>query len=604
MMTWRLALAWLCALLPALGSAAEPAKILRVAMNAAETTLDPARIDDLYSRTLTSHIFEAPYQYDHLARPVRVTPLTAAAMPEVADNYRSFTVRIRPGILFADDTAFEGRPRELVAEDYVYALKRFADPASLSPNWSTLETAKLLGLAELRQAAIAGKKPFDYAAPVEGLRALDRYTLRFRLAEPRPRFAETLADSSLFGAVAREVVQRYGETIGDHPVGTGPFKLKAWRRSSLIVLDKNPQYRERYYDAEPAPDDAEGQALLARFKGRRLPMVDEVQVAIIEEEQPRWLSFLNRQLDAVAGSYGSVPNSFVTLAMPNGKLAPNLAKRGITAHRQVNADMTINYFNMEDPVVGGYTPDKVALRRAIGLATDVEGEIRLVRRGVGVPAQSPLAPHTTGYDPAFKSENGEYNPAKAKALLDLYGYVDRDGDGWREQPDGAPLVLDYATQPDQIYRQMTELWKKGLDKVGIRVRFSIGQWPEQNKLSHAGKLMMWGLGSTADRPDGQGALERWYGPQSGGQNLARFRLPAFDAVYDKLSALPDGPERDALFLEAKRIAVAYMPYKVVVHRVSTDLLHPWVSGYRRPVFWNNWWHMVDVDADARAQALR
>jgi ABC-type transport system substrate-binding protein len=582
--------------LPAL--AADPPKILRVAFRSAETSFDPVRIDDLYSRSITAHIFEAPYHCDHLARPLRIRPLTAAALPEVADNFRRWTVRIAPGTYFANDPAFNGQRRELVAQDYVYAFKRFADPANISPVWPQVEDYQLLGLAGQRQAALAGKRPFDYDHEIEGVRALDRYTLQFRLAEPRPRFLETLASNDLFGAVAREVVERYGDAIGAHPVGTGAFRLKSWRRSSQIVLERNPQYRERYYedDAAPGPDDKEGQALLARFKGRRLPMIDEVQVVIIEEEQPRWLSFLNGQLDALATAYGPVPPSYIGIAMPNGKLAPNLAKLGLQVARQLNPDMTVKYFNMEDPVVGGYTPDKVALRRAIGLATDVDGEIRLVRRGQAVAAQSPLIPNTSGYDPSFRSENGEYNLSKAKALLDLYGYVDRDGDGWRDLPDGAPLVLEYATQPDQIYRQLDELWKKGLDKIGVRVRFEIRQWAEQNKLSHTGRLMMWGLGSTASVADGQESLQRWYGPQSGGANLARFKLPAFDAIYDQLSVLPDGPERNALFRQAELLAVAYMPYKVVVHRMDTDMLHPWVSGYRRPLFWLDWWQMVDIDS--------
>ena len=105
---------------------------------------------------------------------------------------------------------------------------------------------------------------------------------------------------------------------------------------------------------------------------------------------------------------------------------------------------------MENPVVGGYTPEKVALRRAIALAVDIGSEIRNVRRNQAIAGQSPIPPGNSGYDPAFRSEMSEFNRAKAKALLDLYGYVDRDGDGWREQPDGSPLVIEYATQPDDL----------------------------------------------------------------------------------------------------------------------------------------------------------
>src|SRR3954464_5315741 len=156
-------------------------KVLRYAFEVAETSLDPAKVNDLYSRTLTPHIFEGLYTYDHLARPVKIKPLTAAAIPEVSADFRVWTIKVKPGIYFADDPAFKGKKRELVAQDYVYTFKRFADPANKSPVWSELESAGIIGLAPLRQAALDTRKPFDYDREIEGLRALDRYTLRFTL---------------------------------------------------------------------------------------------------------------------------------------------------------------------------------------------------------------------------------------------------------------------------------------------------------------------------------------------------------------------------------------------------------------------------------------
>jgi ABC-type transport system substrate-binding protein len=576
-----------------------PQKVLRLAFVSAETGFDPAKIVDTYSRTITPHIFEGLYTYDQLARPVKFEPLTADGMPEVSADFRTWTVRIKPGIYFASDPAFKGQRRELVAQDYVYAFKRIADPANRSPVVAGLIETGFVGMRALRQEALDQKKPFDYDRPIEGLRALDRYTIQFKTEEPRPRLIETLAAGDLYGAVAREVVEHYGDTIVEHPVGTGPFKLVQWRRSSLIVLERNPDFREMRYDAEPGPEDTEGQAILARLKGRRLPMIDRVEVSIIEEGQPRWLAFLNGQVDALVTSASGMPGEFANLAMPNGKIAPHLAKKGIVGIRQVNADQSLTYYNMEDPVVGGYTPEKVALRRAFSLATDIEREIRVIRRGQAIPAQAPVSPHTTGYDPHFKSEMSDYDPARARALLDLYGYVDRDGDGYREQPDGSPLVLEITTQPEQIYRQFDEVRRKNMEAIGIRTRFNIQQFAETLKLARTGKLMTWSLGSTAAAPDGQQALQRWYGPQAGSQNLARFKLPAFDAIYQRMSSLPDGPEREALFREAKLLAVAYMPYKVNTHRISNDLVHPWLIGYRRPLFFNDWWHMVDIDETKR-----
>ncbi|WP_395701079.1 ABC transporter substrate-binding protein [Aquabacterium sp.] len=575
-------------------------KVLRFAFSSAESSFDPIKVNDLYSRTITPHIFEGLYHYDHLARPAKIKPQLAEGMPEVSADFRVWTVRLKRGVFFADDPAFKGQKRELVAQDFVYSFKRVFDPANKSPIVGGMITVGLTGLNALREEAIARKIPFDYGREVEGIRALDRYTLRITLDQPRPRLLETLAQPDLLGAVAREVVEFYGDKIDAHPVGTGPFRLKQWRRGSLIVLERSPDYREVLYDAEPATDDAEGQALLARFKGRRLPLIDEVQVSIILENQPRWLSFLNGQIDMLATLANAVPSEYINQAMPNGKLAPNLARRGIVGRRQVNSDNALTMFNMEDPVVGGYTPEKVALRRAMSLGYDVQREILVYWRGAAIPAQSPIVPHTSGYDPAFKSEMSDYDPARAKALLDLYGYVDRDGDGWRERPDGSPLLIEMTTQPEQRFRTFDELWKKALDALGIRVKFIIGQWPENLKAARAGKLMMWQLSSSAAGLDGQSALARLYGPEAGSQNMPRFKLAAFDRLYERMQALPDGPERDALFLEAKRIAATYLPWKNRIHRIDADLMWPWVVGYRRPLFWQDWWQYIDIDDTKRA----
>ncbi len=415
------------------------AKVLRYAFEVAETSLDPVKISDLYSRTLTPHIFEGLYTYDHLARPSKIKPLTAAGMPEHSDDYRVWTVKLKPGIFFPSDPAFKGKRRELVAQDYVYSFKRFADPANRSPVWTGMETDGYVGLAELHKRALDEKKPFEYDREIDGIRALDRYTIRFQFHEPRPRMLETFAGGDLYGAVAREVIEFYADQAEAHPVGTGPFRLVQWRRSSLLVFERNPEFREMLYDVEPAPDDAEGHALLARFKGRRLPMVDRVEISIVEEEQPRWLAFVNDEADVAY----RVGYQFAPQAMPNGKVAPNLAKRGIRGYHVVEAAVQFYLFNMDDPVVGGYSAGQVALRRAIGLGIDSRQIIAYAYNGLGTLSQGPILPNTSAFDPSEKTEFSDFDPARAQALLDLYGFNDRNGDGWRERPDGSPLVLEY-----------------------------------------------------------------------------------------------------------------------------------------------------------------
>jgi len=572
-------------------------KVLRYAFRVAESGFDPAQVQDLYSNTVLSNILDAPLTYDFLARPAVIVPNTAAALPQLSEDFTTLTLRIRPGIYFQEHPAFAGRPRELVAADYVYAIKRFFDPRYKSPRLYLLENAQLLGMADLRSAALKGGR-FDYDREVEGVRALDRYTLQLRFARPSPRFHQYLADNSFMGAVAREVVERYDDKqIMAHPVGTGPFRLADWRRSSRIVLERNPGYRTETYRAQPAAGDDEAAQVAARLAGRRLPMIDRVEIFIVEENQPRWLAFLNGEHDLV----DEIPVDLANLIVPNGQLAPNLARRGVQMDRTPRPSVDMALFNMEHPVVGGHAPQQVALRRAISLAYSADDEIRLVRKGQSVPSQSPVAPLTTGFDPTFRSEMSEFNPARAKALLDAFGYVDRNGDGWRERPDGTALVLEMATQPDQLSRQLDELWRKAMTAIGIDMQFRSAKWPENLKNSRAGKLMMWRVGWSATQPDGDTFLALGYGPNKGQANHARFDLPEFNRLYALQQTLPDGPEREAAFFDAKKLFVAYAPYKFLGHRIDTSVAHPWIVGYRRHPFMRDFLKYIDIVPDANAR---
>lgn len=570
-------------------------KVLRYAFKVAETGFDPAQISDTYSKAVVAGILDAPLEYDFGARPFKLRPNTLAAMPEISADFKTITMRVRPGIYFADDPAFKGRKRELTAADYVYSVKRHYDPRWNSANLYLLENPRILGLSELRRELMAAKKPFDYDREVAGLKVLDRYTFQLKLGVPDPRFVYQFADAGFLGAVAREVVEYYGEKIMEHPVGTNAYRLAEWRRNSRIVLEKNPNYRDVRY-AETAPPDAPDRlkAEVAALQGRRLPMVDRVVIDIVEENQPRWLSFLRGEADVIE----EVPIDFAGVAMPGNKLAPNLAKQGLTMTRYPRADVSFSYFNMEDPVVGGYTPARIALRRAINLAVDLDKELRLVRRGQAVKSQGPIPPVAFGHDPAFRSEMSEFNLAKARALLDMYGYRDSDGDGWREQPDGQPLLIEYATLADGERRQLAELWQKNMTALGVRFKFKIGKFPEQLKAANAGKLQMWQAGWVGTTPDGDTFVAMGSSASKGKANKPRFDLPAFEAIYEQQKALPDGPERAALLTELQRLLVAYAPYKFHVHKVWTDMAQPWVRGYSRNIFVRDFWKYMDIDLAA------
>ncbi len=576
-----------------LPAAAEtPKKIFRSAFLIAETEFDPAKVSDLYSNTVIEEIIESPLTYDMLARPARLKPQTLIAMPEVTDGGKVFTLKLKKGIVFADDSAFNGKRRELVAQDYVYSWMRIVDPKLRSPN-TWLFDGKIVGLDSI--AAEAKKTGnFNYDAKVPGLEVLDANTLRVTLTKPDFNFIYILGMAAT-GAMAREVVEKYGAQIGAHPVGTGAFLLKEWRRSSKIVLEKNPNFREEFYDADPG-DDAVSQNLAAQMKGKRVPQLDRVEISIIEESQPRWLAFLSAELDTV-----KLPYEFNSTAVPNGSIAPNLAKLGMTATHEIEAVVTYTYFNMKDPTVGGYSPEKIALRRAISLGYDMESEINIARNGNAIKAETPVPPGVLGYDPKFKLGQ-DYDPARAKALLDTFGYVDRDGDGYREMPDGSPLIFIYPTGPSQLEKLFAELWKKNMDAIGIRMKLLVEKWPDLRKKSKLKQLQTWFLAWGADYPDGENFFQLLYGPNADSSNDSNFQLPAFDKLYEQAAAIPAGPARTKIYQEMSKLIAVYVPWKLHTHRTFDTFNQPWVLGFRKHQILHDTYKYVDIDLDLKAKA--
>ncbi len=592
------ALLWLTlvvavALAPAPAAAAAE-KVLRYAFEIAESGFDPALESDVYSSYVLEAIFDSPLTYDYLARPSRLVPNTLESMPEVTDGGATYLLRLKKGITFTDDPAFGGKPRELTAEDYVYSLERLYDPKNRSPVLFLVE-GKIQGLDELRAAALRGGA-FDYSAKVAGLEVVDRYTLRVRLKRPDYTFLYVLAMPTL-GAVAREVIEAHPTDSRHHPVGTGPFRLAAYKPSSRIVLERNPGYREDVYQGQPE-DTPEDRATAAYLAGKRLPLVDRIEISIIDEEQPRWLAFLGGEQDYIE----NVPTDFLLTAAPGGKLAPALARQGIQAWRVPDPELVISgIFNMEDPVVGGYTPDKVALRRAICLAYDAPAEAAIVRDGQALLAEGVAPPGVAGYDPSFHGVASEYSPARARALLDLFGYVDRDGDGWRERPDGKPLVLEVASPPDAKSKEYDVVWDRSMTAIGVRLTFRKEHWPDLLKASRLGHLQIGAfLSWHADYPDAENFFQLLYGPNTGQSNDARFRLPEFDRLYEASLRLPDSPERNALYARMNRLVVAYAPWKFGFQRLRTHMAHAWVRNFKKHPILHQGWKYMDVDLAALA----
>ena len=569
-------------------------KVLRVSFPVAETGFDPQAAGDIYSNAVNRVVFDAPYRYDHLARPMKLVPNTAVALPEISPDGRTWTIRIRPGIYFSDDPAFKGRKRELVAQDYVYSWKRILDPRMRSNALNVLDGRIVDPAGVIAKARQDGRLDMD--ATIEGLQAIDRYTIRLKLNFADSELLSNLSTSQ-FGAVAREVIEAYADAAGwamANPVGTGPYLLKEWRRGQRIVLEANPGFREVRY---PQSSDPADKAIMAKLKDKRIPLVGRVEVSIIEESNPRLLAFRNQEID-----YVGVPSDLVWNVLdPPATLKPELAKEGVVLGRGVQPAITYTYFNMEDPVVGGYTPDRIALRRAIGLAYNVPEEIKVIRQGQAFPANQVVPPTVSGHD-AKRPTKGTFDPAAARALLDRFGYKDRDGDGFRELPDGKPLVLTLASAPSAAERQFDELWVRSMKAIGVRLEFRKEKWPDLLKAGRLGQLQMFTLGNISTTPEGFDFLGLLYGPHSGFSNLARFRLPEYDRLYEKARAMPHGAEREAIMQKMGELVSAYAPWNVTVFRYESVLVHPWVGGYKYNGFAQHPWQYFDVDVERRRAA--
>jgi len=564
--------------------AADPSKVYRITFPAAETSFDPARVSDLYSNTVNEAIFERLLTYDYLARPAKLVPMVAEAMPQVTDNGRTYTYKLRKGIFYTPDPAFKGRKRELVADDFVYIIKRHVDPKNRSP-WAFMVEGKIEGLDALIQAA---KKSgtFDYDARVAGLATPDPYTLVVRLTAPDYLFNYTVAHVP-FGAMAREVVDHYGaEDVGGHPVGTGPYVLKEWKRASRIVLEANPDYRGFTWDfvaAEPAWDDK----LVKDMRGKKMPQIGRVEISIIEEDQSRWLAFGGKELDIL-----NLPGTFRPQAIgPDGKLVPRLADQGVTLFKAIDPEITYTFFNFRDPVVGGFAPEKLALRRALIMSYNVREEIDIVRKGQAVKVEMPVPAGVVGHDPSYRSIN-QYDPELANKLLDRFGYA-KGADGWRRTPDGKPLVIRQATGTSQIDRTFNELWKKAADSIHVRMVFDAGKFGDTLKQAKACQIQMWGAAWTADYPDGENFMQLLYGPNTHQSNNGCYESKSFDALYDKARALPpEAPGRNLLFLEMTRQMDVDGAWSLHVSRERNQLIRPWVQGYKKhPILHGEWLYM-------------
>ena len=582
--------AWACIASLLMGSAqagtnpADPAKVLHMAFPAAETGFDPVRVSDLYSNIVNLGIFQPLVTYDWMARPSTIVADAAETLPEVSEDGKLYTFKIRKGLYFSADPAFKGQKRELTAQDFVYTLMRHIDPKNKSPRVADLED-KIEGFAAARQQA--AKEGMNYEQRHPGIYASDRYTLHIRLLRADRNFL-TLLTNPYAGGMAREVVEAYGpEGIMAHPVGTGPYVLDSWVRGSKITLRANPTYPAFDWNFKADPQHAQDMAIAARLQGRTMPQIGRVEISIMEEPQSMWLAFSGKEIDIV-----TVPPSFIEKALDReNRLLPSLSSTGVQMYRSVEADITYQFFNLRDPVVGGYTPEKIALRRAIILGFDVDEEIRVIRKGQAIRAQQMVSPVIPGHDPDYRSIV-RFSPLQANALLEQFGYK-KDSHGYRMHPDGKPLVFTIHSSTSSIDRERDELWKKSMGRLGIRLQVKKDKFAEMLKQGKTCSLSSWGLGwiGASEAEFVMGLLSS---KTIGQSNYACFENAEYDQEFERLKRLPDGPERTQVLRNLYRIMEVYGALGLSSTRISTRLGHAHVEGYRQHPLVTNGWKFMDI----------
>ena len=532
-------------------------KTLRVAFPVAETGFDPQVTSDIYSSAIIGAIVEPLYVYDYFARPVRMVPNTAAALPEVTDEGRTYTIKVKPGIYFAADPAFKGKRRELTAEDYVYSIKRIFDPKVRS-YWVYVFEGNLIGLDEALPAA-RKSGVLDYDAKIEGLQALDRYTLRikFQAAELRIRM---VAHDRLFrrgGARSRRRLQgqlqpRHGESGGNGRLPAEELDARAAHRAGgQSRLPRRQRFRRQARAARlpmrRSPRDS---------SGRKLPMVGNIDISIIEEAQPALLSFDSGKFDYVRGPADA------RVQCPRRRRAQARSSRSAaslsTANSRPRFRCSTSISTIRSSAATRRRKSRCGARSA--WATTARRAIAQICEWPGAWPRTSQCRHRCTVTTRNTSRLTATIRAPRARCSTGSGTRTATATAIRELPDGKPLTLVLASTTDNVSRTRDELWKRNMDALGIRITFLKNKWPELNRMSEAGQLMMWGFGWTSNVPEGIDFYSYFYSKNIGTSNDARMRLPAFDALYEKSRNLPHSPQRTALFDEMNNMIFNYAPW--------------------------------------------
>ena len=519
-------------------------------------SLDPALAADMPSARAAGLVWETPLQFDYAARPYRLVPYAAEAMPEVSPDGLELTFRLRDDVWFGPDPciATPDRRRRATAADFVYSVKRLAD-AKVSSSGYWLVDGKIEGIGAFREASRDPAEPTDYSLDVPGLQALDDRTVRIRLERPDPEFLWALAMPYL-SLVPREAVEAYGEQFGTHEAGSGPFTLASWRRGHRMVFVRRPG-RDPGRDRTPPPEPGEP-------AGTPFASVEYLGMA---DASTRWLSFLRGAFDV---AFDISRDNWDAVIGPDGSLAPDLAARGVRLASEPALESYYLGFNMDDPVLG---PNR-KLRQAISCAFDAAQWCSL-NRGRVLPSNGPVPP---GIDGRLETPHPyAFDLAKARALMAEAGYPDGTDPATGRR---LALTLDLG-KSDQETREGAELLASFLDRIGIALELRFSTFPQFMRRLNRREEQMFLVGWVADWPDALNFLQLFYSKnQSPGPNRVNYANPAYDALYEEAASTTD-PARRLELVRAMQDAVREdCPWACLYYRREFVLVGPDILGFR------------------------
>jgi len=628
--------------------------------------LDPVRAYSSNEYSFISQIYEPPLQYHYLKRPYELAPLTAVDLPQlsyfdaqgkplptsapVAEvAYSVYRVHIQPGIRYQPHPAFaRGRDgkyryhqldvaalkpvhaladfrhndtRELLAADYVYQIKRLADPRLHSPI-AGLMGQYIVGLDELAHT-LAKEKGTEKAIldlsnyPVSGARVIDRYTYEITIKGKYPQFIYWLA-MPFFSPMAWEVERFYAQpglqernvVLDWYPVGTGPFMLSENNPNRRMVLERNPNFRGEPYPLEGEPEDVA--AGLLKDKGQPMPFIDQAVFSLEKESIPYWNKFLQGYYDSSSIASDSFDQAIRFGIEGEAQLTEQMRAKGIQLLTAVTTSTFYTGFNMLDDVVGGYSERARKLRQAISIAVDFEEYISIFQNGRGIAAQGPLPPGIFGHregEPGinpyvydWKGRRPERKPiAVARRLMADAGYPDG-----RSVRSGEPLVLYFDTPaagPDG--KSNLDWMRKQLAKLGVQLVVRATDYNRFQEKMREGTAQIFQWGWNADYPDPENFLFLLYGPHAKvnyqGENAANYANPEFDRLFEQVKNMDNGPIRQSLIDRMVHIARRDAPWLWGLHPVGFSLHHAWFGNVKPNLMANNTLKYQRIDALARAK---